>query len=240
MKVIIFSTNTKHHTYFINKISEQFDICSIIYERRKIKKKYVTDPFFQEEEDEYEERFFEEVPKHIDNKKMIEVYSVNDKSLAEYVKHLKPDLGISFGTGIIKPYIFNIPKWGTINIHRGCIDKYRGLDSDLWALYNKDYNNIDVTLHYVDERLDTGNVISKKSINLDSIKDIYNIRYATTILATQMIIETLSEFKKQNTKISAQKQKQLGQYYSAMSLDDKFIALNNFLKYKTDTRQDSE
>ena len=56
------------------------------------------------------------------------------KALYKYLEYLKPDLGISFGTGIIKPYIFNIPKWGTINIHRGCIDSYRGLDSDLWAL----------------------------------------------------------------------------------------------------------
>ena len=36
MKLVIFSTDTKHHRYFINKIAKKFDICSIVYERKKI------------------------------------------------------------------------------------------------------------------------------------------------------------------------------------------------------------
>ena len=65
-------------------------------------------------------------------KKIVEVYSVNNRNLQKYIESMNPDLIITFGT-LVKPYIFNIPKWGTINIHRGQIDKYRGLDSDLWA-----------------------------------------------------------------------------------------------------------
>ena len=50
MKVIIFSTDTKHHRYFINRIAEIFDVCSVIYERRKLNVEYKTGPFFEEEE----------------------------------------------------------------------------------------------------------------------------------------------------------------------------------------------
>ena len=232
MKVIIFSSDTKHHTYFINKLSKEFDICSIVYENKQIKKDYITGPFFQEEENDYEERFFKDVDRTIDNKKLIEVYSVNDKALVEYIKYLKPDLGISFGTGLIKPYIFNIPKWGTINIHRGCIDSYRGLDSDLWALYNKEFDKIDVTIHYIDENLDTGDIIMKKNISLDNINNIYSIRYYTTIIVTEMVMEILSRFKQENKKIEAIKQQTLGKYYSAMPLDKKMEAFNNFAQYK--------
>ena len=84
--------------------------------------------------------------------------------MVEYIKYLKPDLAIAFGVGLIKPYIFDIPKWGTINIHRGHIDSYRGLDSDLWALYNKEFNKIDVTIHYIDEHLDTGDILLKNNL----------------------------------------------------------------------------
>ena len=80
MKIIIFSTDTKHHTYFINKIAEYFDICSVIYERKRLIKSYPTGPFWEKEEDEFEERFFEEVDRELKvNKKMIEVHSVNSK-----------------------------------------------------------------------------------------------------------------------------------------------------------------
>ena len=232
MKLVIFSTDTKHHRYFINKIADKFDICSVIYERKKLTKNYVTGPFFEEEETEFEEKFFEEVERDIDDTNLIEVYSVNNKALAKYIEHLKPDLGISFGTGLIKPYIFNIPKWGTINIHRGCIDSYRGLDSDLWALYNKDFDKIDVTLHYIDENLDTGDVLLQKNLSLDKVSYIYSMRYYTTVMATEMVIEILNRFSFEDKKISGNPQSSLGKYFSAMNIEQKHKSLENFLNYK--------
>jgi len=232
MKVIIFSTDTKHHRYFINRIAEIFDVCSVIYERRKLNVEYKTGPFFEEEENQFEERFFEEIHFTIDDKKMIEVYSVNNKSLAKYIEYLKPDLGISFGTGLIKPYIFNIPKWGTINIHRGCIDSYRGLDSDLWALYNKDFDKIDVTLHYIDENLDTGDILLQKNLSLDKVSYIYSIRYYATVMATEMVIEILNRFSFEDKEVSGNPQVNLGKYFSAMNIEQKHRALENFLNYK--------
>ena len=89
MKLVIFSTDTKHHRYFINKVADNFDICSVVYERKKLTKDYVTGPFFEEEENKFEEKFFEEVEHKIDDKKLIEVYSVNNKALAKYIEHLK-------------------------------------------------------------------------------------------------------------------------------------------------------
>ena len=232
MKLVIFSTDTKHHRYFINKIADKFDICSVIYERKKLIKDYVTGPFFEKEETEFEEKFFEEVEHEIDDTNLIEVYSVNNKALAKYIEYLKPDLGISFGTGLIKPYIFNIPKWGTINIHRGCIDSYRGLDSDLWALYNKDFDKIDVTLHYIDENLDTGDVLLQKNLSLDKVSYIYSIRYHATVMATEMVIEILNRFSFENKKIRGNLQSSFGKYFSAMNIEQKHRAFENFLNYK--------
>ena len=47
MKVLILSTPTKHHTYFINKIAEHHNICGIIYERKVLKKDYPTRLFLK-------------------------------------------------------------------------------------------------------------------------------------------------------------------------------------------------
>lgn len=234
MKLVIFSTDTKHHRYFINKIAKDFEICSIIYERNKLEKDYVTGPFFDGEENIFEDKFFEEVEYEINDRNMIEVHNVNQKPLVKYIEHLEPDLGISFGTGLIKPYIFNIPKWGTINIHRGCIDSYRGLDSDLWALYNNEFDKIDVTVHYIDENLDTGDVLLKKNLPLDKVNNIYEMKYHTTVIATEMVMEILNKFLSRNDKIDGEKQAKLGKYFSAMNLEEKHKALDNFLTYKMD------
>ena len=91
---------------------------------------------------------------------------------------MNPDLIITFGTGIVKPYIFNASKWGTINIHRGQIDKYRGLDSDLWAIKNKDFD------------------------------------------------------KQKGGKIKGESQTEFGEYYTAMSLEEKYLTEDIFNDYK--------
>ena len=51
-------------------------------------------------------------------------------------------IGIVFGCRKIKQDIIKSFNYGLINIHRGVIKKYRGLESDLWALFYKDFNNI--------------------------------------------------------------------------------------------------
>ena len=236
MKILILSTQTKHHTYFINKIAELHDICGIIYERKVLKKDYPTGPFYDNLADKFEDKFFEnEVPNDLSDdlkKKIVEVHSVNNKHLQKYIKSMSPDLIITFGTGIVKPYIFNTAKWGTINIHRGQIDKYRGLDSDLWAIKNEDFDNIGVAIHYVDEDLDTGDVLSTGKDSLTKVYEIYHLKYHTTILATNMMLNVLEKFQYENGKIEGEKQTEFGEYYTAMSLEEKHLTEDIFNDYK--------
>ena len=236
MKVLILSTPTKHHTYFINKIAEHHNICGIIYERKVLKKDYPTGPFHDNLADKYEDKFFEDgVPNDLSDelkKKIVEVYSVNNRNLQKYIESMNPDLIITFGTGLVKPYIFNIPKWGTINIHRGDARNYRGLDSDLWAIKNEDFDKINVTIHYVDENLDTGDILMEGNQPLSEVEEIYELRYHTTILATDMMLRTLEFFKKKGGRIKGTKQTKLGKYYTAMSLEEKHLTEDIFNDYK--------
>ena len=79
---------------------------------------------------------------------------------------MKPDLGVVFGTRKISKKIINLFKFGLINIHRGIVEKYRGLDSEYWALYHRDYKNIGITIHQVSEDLDTGKVIVQRKLKM--------------------------------------------------------------------------
>jgi len=77
---------------------------------------------------------------------------------AGLIKQMRPDLMIVVGTKKLKPEIFNIPPLGTINVHTGILPEYRGSDSEFWAVYNRD-DKIGVSIHYMEESLDTGDVI---------------------------------------------------------------------------------
>jgi methionyl-tRNA formyltransferase len=49
-------------------------------------------------------------------------------------------------------------------MHAGITPKYRGTHGAYWALYNNDMENAGVTIHLVDEGVDTGNIIYQSSV----------------------------------------------------------------------------
>ena len=85
------------------------------------------------------------------------------------MNRINPDLGISFGTGKISPEIIKLFNKGIINIHRGIMTKYRGLDSEYWASCHSDFKSIGTTIHYVNKHLDKGKTIFQKKLKLKVI-----------------------------------------------------------------------
>ena len=68
---------------------------------KSFKKDYPTRPFYNNLEDKYEDKFFEDgVPNDLSDelkKKIVEVYSVNNRNLQKYIESMNPDLIITFG-----------------------------------------------------------------------------------------------------------------------------------------------
>jgi len=237
MKLIIFTTRTKHHSYFIQKIYKNFEIEQILYEKKQLNCSYKTGPFFETQENEYEERFFDtsygcskNIP-HTLEKRSVDLYNVNQTGVKEYLKALQPDLIWVYGAGRIHPHIINIPKWGMVNLHGGISQKYRGLDSTLWAMYHNDFNTIGLTVHYVAPELDTGDILSQQKMDILPSDDIFNFRYKMTLMATEHTLHLLKKFNQNRDKLPATPQKP-GPYYSAMPIEKKNIALKNFITYK--------
>ena len=81
------------------------------------------------------------------------------------VKAANPDLGVIWGTNIIKESVFGIPRLGSINIHQGLAQLYRGGPQAFWELFN-DEKEVGVTVHYVAAKVDTGDIILQTTIPL--------------------------------------------------------------------------
>jgi methionyl-tRNA formyltransferase len=231
LRIAILSTDTVHHRYFINSIEKEgINISKYIFETTLVKSNLKNHNFFKNEENKYEnENFFKSIPKNLNKKKLIKLKNINSKVSLKILEKSKFDIGIVFGCRKIKQNVIKNFKFGLINIHRGVINKYRGLESDLWALFFKDFNNIGVCLHFIDNNLDTGAIIKQKKIRIIKNMRIYQIRYLTTILATKMITNLIK--KKFKDLKNARKQKKFGKYFSFMPYYKKRKAKINFDKY---------
>ncbi len=231
MRIVILSTETAHHTYFINTISREFDVAAVFYETKPASFPYdVASPFARQEEDFERENFFKDTPNRI--LAPLSVYRVGTVNSLEFTREAEkigPALGLVFGCGRIEPRIFSVFTKGLINVHRGIAPKYRGLDSDLWAIRNDDFENIGVTLHYVEEGLDTGNILAMEHVKYYPQDKIYHLRYKTTVMAANMMLNVIKSLSRGED--AAVKQPNAGKYYSAMPSPLKRLCQEKFERY---------
>lgn len=94
----------------------------------------------------------------------------NNVTFKEIVKtiHLHDiDLMITHAFMKILPgYIFSAPKLGTMNIHPSLLPKYRGPSPTQWVLKNQE-TETGLTAHYIDNGVDTGDIIHQVKISID-------------------------------------------------------------------------
>ena len=75
------------------------------------------------------------------------------------------DLGVVYGTNIIKEAVFGLPRLGSINLHQGLAPLYRGGPPVFWELYNGE-REVGLTVHFVAAKVDTGEILLQETVPL--------------------------------------------------------------------------
>ena len=223
MKILILTTKTPHHHFFIKQLLKFYSKeVEVFFEEKKISFPFKVSHRFESKRILYEKKkFFDN--KNFTLKKGLSFYDINSKECIKKIRNLNPKIIIVFGTGKIKDEIINEFKNKIFNLHGGDPALYRGLDSHLWGIYHNDYNFY-VTLHKLEKKLDTGNIIFKKKIIKKNLK-IFEIRYFTTLICIDLSKKLIQNFLN-NKKIKEVKLKSIGRYYSAMPSSIKNICYN--------------
>ena len=210
--VILFTTKTTHHLALINEIAKYKNIELNIFfiKEQKIKKTNLLKKI-----DEFENKFFPQNNLFVNLSKTYHIDNINSKKTISIIKNKKPKVGILFGTKKVSPEFINIFGKNLINIHRGIMEKYRGLDAEYWACYNKDFKSIGTTIHVVDTFLDKGKIILQKKIKLNKLTKCYKLRYLTTMIAIENINKIIKKILIGN--VIYKKKQKIGKYYSSIS-----------------------
>ena len=131
--------------------------------------------------------------------------SLNNAEELKFFKKLSPDLVVVVAYGQIIPKNFlEIPKLGFINIHASLLPKWRGAAPIQRAIMNQD-KKIGVSIMKIEEKLDSGPVLSFKEIELNQNSTYGEIEKKLSIFGANLLVETLKklsaekiEFKKQD------------------------------------------
>ena len=102
------------------------------------------------------------------------VKSINTSEGHYLLKKLNPDIVVVVTHRVLSKKTLELTNAIFINIHAGITPLYRGLHGGYWALINNDKKNCGVTVHILDEGIDTGGIIYQDTItDLITKKDNY-------------------------------------------------------------------
>jgi folate-dependent phosphoribosylglycinamide formyltransferase PurN len=91
------------------------------------------------------------------------VPDIHSPAVLERVRRLEPDLGLIYGSPVLRPALFEIPACGTLGIHHGKLPQYRGKKTTFWAMYNGEAT-AGVTIQRVNAGLDTGEIVKEGAV----------------------------------------------------------------------------
>ena len=233
MKIIILTTQTIHHTYYVKKITENFDNV-VVYCETSVDRLY---PYDINHNFELRRNLFEldkwtlKEGDHISKFAQTKCYSsLNCEESLNSLKDENADVVIGFGTSLLSGQLLDIFPEKIFNLHGGDPSRYRGLDSHLWAIYHRDFSSLTSTLHCMDHSFDKGNIVMQGDLRITSGMTIEELRSINTEMCVQMSIALVSISKKIHT-IPSRKLLKVGRYYSAMPAFLKEKCEQNFKSY---------
>ena len=133
--------------------------------------------------------------------KGIKVYQplkVRDEEFVKTLRAYNPDVMVVVAFGQIIPLsILKMPKYGCVNIHGSLLPKYRGAAPIQWAVLDGE-KETGITTILMDEGIDTGDILLKKTIKIDTDETSGSLFDKLMALGAKTILETLDELEKGN------------------------------------------
>ncbi|NLF24311.1 MAG: hypothetical protein GX589_01460 [Deltaproteobacteria bacterium] len=116
---------------------------------------------------------------------------INSAATQELLHRIAPHVLLVSGGPILKPELYSIPTLVALNVHYGIAPEYRGEQTLFWAFYNRDFEKIGVTLHYINEKVDGGAILARGYPALNPHDNQITVTAKLAKLASSMVVEFL-------------------------------------------------
>ncbi len=146
--------------------------------------------------------------------------SINCNEVKSLIKNENIDLGIVISYGqIIKPEIFNLPKYKIINIHPSLLPKYRGPSPIQSCLLNGD-KKTGVSIIEISEKTDAGDILSQQGTDISMEDDYFSLHEKLSNIGAEILINVIKNIDTLKRKIQDENS---ATYCRLISKEDAFI-----------------
>ena len=153
----------------------------------------------------------------------IEYDKLDDPFFIQKIRNLNADIAVvcSFNYKVPK-ILLNSVKDGFINVHPSLLPKYRGANPYSAVIANNE-RETGVSLHFMDENFDTGDIIDQKKLIINPKETMGTLFNRLNLLAINMLQETFEKY--ENSQLPRIKQPK-GDFISTKNVKDDLFLIN--------------
>lgn len=117
--------------------------------------------------------------------------TLNSDESVKFIKSIKPDIVLIFGSGMIREPLFSALPERKLNLHLGLSPRYRGAATCFWPFYFLEPNFAGATFHYIVDEPDAGKIIHQVVPTLEKGDGIHDVGAKTVLEATTEAVALL-------------------------------------------------
>lgn len=130
---------------------------------------------------------------------------LKDEFFLQTLQAFRADLQVVVAFRMLPEIVWNMPKYGTFNLHASLLPQYRGAAPINWAIINGEQKT-GVTTFFLTHEIDTGKIIRQEAVPIDNIDNIGTLYQRLMLLGATVVTQTVDDIRKGNPKTTPQNQ----------------------------------
>ena len=137
------------------------------------------------------------------NLNLLQPTNLKEETFLSELKNLNANIQVIVAFRMLPEVVWNMPKFGTFNLHASILPNYRGAAPINWAIINGE-TKTGVTTFFIDDKIDTGAMILKKEIEIQPNENAGELHDKLMVLGSKAVLETLNLIEKGNVTTTIQ------------------------------------
>lgn len=108
----------------------------------------------------------------------------------EQLRALKADLQVVVAFKMLPELVWDMPKYGTLNLHASLLPQYRGAAPINWAIINGD-KETGVSTFLLQHAIDTGNILFQEKVSIGDNDNVEVIHDQLMNVGSQLVVKTV-------------------------------------------------
>ncbi|WP_439127457.1 methionyl-tRNA formyltransferase [Polaribacter sp.] len=134
--------------------------------------------------------------------------NLKNEDFLQDLKNLNANLQIVVAFRMLPEVVWQMPEFGTFNLHASLLPEYRGAAPIHWAIINGE-TKTGVTTFFIDDKIDTGEILLQESIVILNTETVGTLHDKLMLLGAKLVAKTVDYIK--NGKVNTEKQPALEQ-----------------------------